>query len=102
MQWGLEILGPFSLASGKIKYLIVVVDYFTKWIEAKALSNITTMNVLKFFKTSILARFGIPHSILTDNGMQLIDKRLKSILEELRIKQHFASVEHLRQTPKLK
>lgn len=40
-QWGIDIMGPFPVALGKLKYLIVAVDYFTKWIEAKSLACIS-------------------------------------------------------------
>lgn len=93
MQWGMDILVPFALAPRQLRYLIVVVDYFTKWIEAEALANITATNVIKLFKKNILARFGVLQAIITDNGTYFIEKRLKSLMEELRIK-HFASVEH--------
>ena len=41
-MWGMDILGPFPMASGQRKFLIVVIDYFTKWIKVKALAKITT------------------------------------------------------------
>ena len=44
-KWGMDILGPFSPDKGQVKFLIVVVDYFTKWIEAKPLTTITTQQV---------------------------------------------------------
>ena len=40
-KWGIDPLGPFPLAAGQVKYLIVAIDYFTKWIEAEPLSSIT-------------------------------------------------------------
>lgn len=79
---------------GQIKYLIVAMDYFTKWIDVEALENITTANILKFFKRNILNKFGVPDVIITDNEMQFINKKLKRLLDELKIKQHFASTEH--------
>lgn len=94
MQWGMDILGPFDLAPGNLGYLIVIVDYFTKWIEVEALTNITVTNVIKFFKRNILAMFTVPQAIVIDNRTYFIDKILKSLLEELKIRQHFASVEH--------
>ncbi|PNX57698.1 retrotransposon-related protein, partial [Trifolium pratense] len=66
--WGMDLLGPFPTAAGQNKYLIVAVDYFTKWIEAEPLANITAFNVLRFFKRNILARFGIPQVVITDKG----------------------------------
>ena len=44
-QWGLDIMGPFPIAMRQLKFLIVGIDYFTKWVEAKALTTITEKNV---------------------------------------------------------
>ena len=44
-MWGMDILGPFPMASGQRNFLIVAIDYFTKWIEAKELAKITTKQV---------------------------------------------------------
>ncbi|MCI40524.1 gypsy retrotransposon integrase-like protein, partial [Trifolium medium] len=52
--WGMEILGPFTTGLAQRKYRIVGVDYFTKWVEAEPLANITAFNVLRFFKRDIL------------------------------------------------
>ena len=46
-KWGVDIVGPFPLAPGQLKFLIVGVDYFTKWIEAEAVSRITADKVKK-------------------------------------------------------
>jgi transposase InsO family protein len=70
------------------------VDYFTKWIEAEPLAKITAHNILRFFKRNILARFGIPQSVVTDNGPQFTDKKFREFLAELGTTQHFTSVEH--------
>jgi len=93
-QWGIDILGPFPPAPGRVKFLIVAIDYFTKWIEAEPLANITSAKARKFFKKNILSRYGIPHSIVTDNGTQFTDKHFKKLMEDLHIRQHFTSVEH--------
>ena len=67
-KWGMDILGPFRPAQGQCKWLIVVVDYFTKWIEAEPLATITSARVMKFFRHNIISRFGIPAEVVTDNG----------------------------------
>jgi len=59
-----------------VKFLIVAVDYFTKWIEAKPLTTITTQQVQQFVWKDIICRYGVPHTIITDNGRQFIDKEL--------------------------
>ena len=47
-MWGMDILGPFPLASAQRKFLLVAIDYFTKWIEAKPMAKITTKQVAQF------------------------------------------------------
>src|ERR1044072_5856845 len=71
--WGLNILGPFVLGAYQNKYLIVGVDYFTKWIEAEALAKITAQHILRFYKRNILVWFGILQAIVTDNRTQFTD-----------------------------
>jgi len=59
---------PFLPSKGQVKFLIVVVDYFTKWIEAKPLATITAQQVQQFVWKDIICRYGIPHTVITDNG----------------------------------
>ena len=72
-KWGIDLLGPFLLALGQVKYLIIVIDYFTKWVEVEPLSTITVTQAQKFVWRSIFTRFRIPNSVVTDNKMQFID-----------------------------
>ncbi|CAJ2629814.1 unnamed protein product [Trifolium pratense] len=92
--WGMDLLGPFTKGLYQNRYLIVAVDYFTKWVEAEPLSDITSLRVLRFFKRNVLARFGIPQVVVTDNGTQFTDKYFQAFLVALGTKQHFTSVEH--------
>jgi hypothetical protein len=89
----MDLLGPFKTAPNQLKYLIVAVDYCTKWIYAEALAKITA-NFIKLFKRNILARFGVLEFVVPDNGTQFIDGGNRQLMEDLNIKQHFASVEH--------
>nr|KYP42570.1 Pol polyprotein [Cajanus cajan] len=79
----MDILGPFPMAKGQCKFLLVAVDYFTKWIEAEPLATITAHNVQKFLWKNIITRFGIPHAIVTDNGLQFTDQKLNKFLQDL-------------------
>ena len=47
-QWGLDIMGPFSTAVRQLKFLVVGIDYFTKWVEAEALATIMEKNIRSF------------------------------------------------------
>jgi len=91
---GMDILSPFSPGKGQVKFLIVVVDYFTKWIEAKSLTTITAQQVQQFVWKDIICRYGVPHTIITDNGRQFIDKELAKFYTGLGIKHITSSVEH--------
>nr|XP_025627610.1 uncharacterized protein LOC112720758 [Arachis hypogaea] len=93
-KWGLDLLGPFPQARGQVKYLIVGVDYFTKWIEAEPLATITAQRSRKFLYKNIVTRYGISHSIITDNGTQFTDSTLRNLVASMNIKHQFTSVEH--------
>nr|GFC45054.1 reverse transcriptase domain-containing protein [Tanacetum cinerariifolium] len=93
-KWGIDIAGPFPEGPGKVKFLIVAMDYFTKWIEAKAVATITGGQVKKFVWDNIVCRFGIPGEIISDNGKQFADNPFKDWCGKLNITQHFASVKH--------
>ena len=90
--WGIDLLGPFPKAVGQLKYLVVAIDYTTKWIESEPLAKITTKKVLCFFKRNILAKFGVPALVISDNGTQFTDHRFQDYLKNIGIKQSFTSI----------
>ncbi|XP_050241856.1 uncharacterized protein LOC126690771 [Quercus robur] len=69
-QWGLDILGPFPQGIRQMKFLVVGIDYFTKWVEAEPLATITQQNVKHFVWKNIVCRFGVPKVLVSDNGQQ--------------------------------
>jgi hypothetical protein len=94
-RWGLDLLGPLQPAQGNLKYVVVAVEYFSKWIEAKPLATITSVTVQKFFWQNIVSRFDVPKAITVDNGTQLDAETFKGFCDQIGIKIHFASVRHL-------
>jgi hypothetical protein len=90
----MDILGPFTAASGGRKFLIVAVDYFTKWIEAEPTKSITAKRMKDFIWKNIVTRFGIPESLVFDHGTQFDCTPIKDYCAELRIKFAYASVCH--------
>ncbi|KAL0451562.1 UNVERIFIED_CONTAM: Retrovirus-related Pol polyprotein from transposon gypsy [Sesamum latifolium] len=66
-QWGIDILGPFPLAVAQKKFIVVVVEYFTKWVEAEALAKITEKEMINFIWKNIICRFDIPRIMISDN-----------------------------------
>nr|GEZ22269.1 reverse transcriptase domain-containing protein [Tanacetum cinerariifolium] len=87
--WGIDFMGPFSSSRGN-KYILVAVDYLSKWVEARALPTNDARVVVKFLK-SIFARFGTPRAIISDRGThfcndkfakgEISNQGLKRILE---------------------
>lgn len=92
-QWGMDIAGPLPTERAQCKYLLVAIDYFTKLIKAEALVVISAQKIQKFI-WHLICRFGIPQRIITDNGRQFVERRLKDFLKEFGIKHVTSSVEH--------
>ena len=71
--WGLDMVGPLKKGPGSFTHLLVAVDKFTKWIEAKPITNIRSEEAVKFF-LDIIYRFGVPNCIITDHGTNFTGK----------------------------
>ncbi|XP_057247305.1 uncharacterized protein LOC130589767 [Beta vulgaris subsp. vulgaris] len=69
-MWGMDLLGPFPPASGQQRFLLVAVDYFTKWVEAAPLASITDKQVQQFIWQHLITRFGFPRVLISDNDRQ--------------------------------
>ena len=67
-QWGINIVGPLPQGKKQVKFLLITIDYFTKWVEAEALATITETKVQGFVWKNIVCRFGIRRTIISDNG----------------------------------
>jgi len=93
-QWGSDIMGPFLTAIRQLKFLVVGIDYFTKWVEAEALATITEKNVRSFLWKNIICRYGIPKVLVSDNGKQFNNDAFKDFFSQLGIKNHYSSPTH--------
>jgi len=93
-KWGVNIVGPMPPGKGSQKFLVVAVDYFTKWAEAEALATITTENVTKFLWSLVICQFGIPHAFVTDNGKHFDCGKFCKWCPELRIQNYYSTPTH--------
>ncbi|VFQ99465.1 unnamed protein product [Cuscuta campestris] len=73
-------------------YLVVAIDYFTKWVEAAPVPTITAEQMTKFVSKQILCRFGVPQQIITDNGTQFEAGGFNEFLQSWGIKHSYAAV----------
>jgi hypothetical protein len=69
-KWALDFVGPINPMSRKKKYILVCIDYVTKWVEAKALYSTNEQSVVDFLFEEIFTRFEVPREIVTDQGTQ--------------------------------
>jgi hypothetical protein len=72
--WGLDIIGPLRKAPGGYTHLLVAIDKFSKWVEVRPIMNLRAEQAVTFF-TIIIYQFGVPNSIITDNGSQFTGKK---------------------------
>jgi hypothetical protein len=93
-RWGLDIVGPLPMAQGNLKFTFVAVEYFTKWIEARAVSTITSKTAQKFFWQNIICRFRVPSELTVDNGKQFNNQDFRDFCFSIGTKPVFTSVYH--------
>ena len=75
-----------------MKFLIIGIDYFTKWVEAEALATITKKDVRSFVWRYIICRYGIPRVLVSDNGKQFDNDSFQDFYSQLGIKNHYSSL----------
>jgi ribonuclease HI len=93
-RWGIDIVGPLPRAKGDLRFVIVAIEYFSRWIEAEAVARITSAAVQKFVWKNIICRFGIPKQIVCDNGKKFESGKFQDMCKGLNLQINFASVGH--------
>ncbi|MCO5610646.1 hypothetical protein L7F22_064885 [Adiantum nelumboides] len=84
-KWGIDAMGPLPrTANGKL-YILVAIDYMTRWAEAQSVAKVNEKTVSKFVYTHICCRFGTPLEIVSDNGPGFRRGLLTEVCEELKI-----------------
>jgi hypothetical protein len=91
--WGLDLVGPFKKVPGGYTHLIVAVDKFTKWIEAKPIAKLKSSEAVTFFR-DIVYQFGVSNSIITDNGTQFTGESFLQFCDDFNICVDWAAVSH--------
>ncbi|MCQ7416301.1 reverse transcriptase domain-containing protein [Salmonella enterica] len=92
-MWGMDVIGPIDpKASNGHRFILVAIDYFTKWVEAMSYREVTKGVVIKFIKKEIICRYGLPETIVSDNARNLNNKLMTELCEQFKIK-------HVNSTP---
>jgi transposase InsO family protein len=91
-MWGIDMIGKIEpTASNGHRFILVAIDYFTKWVEAASYANVTKQVVTRFIKKEIICRYGVPERIITDNGSNLNNKMMKELCKDFKIEHHNSS-----------
>jgi hypothetical protein len=91
--WVLDIIEPLRKAPGGYTHLLVVVDKFSKWIEARPITNLKAEKVVSFF-TDIIHRFGVPNSIIIDNSSQFTGRKFLEFCNDHHIRMDWVTIAH--------
>ncbi|WZZ78339.1 hypothetical protein YC2023_098911 [Brassica napus] len=85
MRWAMDIVGPLQ-NSKKKRFLLVLTDFFSKWVEADSYASIKDVQVENFVSKNIICRHGVPYEIVTNNGSQFISTRFEAFCEKRKIR----------------
>ncbi|KAA8542838.1 hypothetical protein F0562_023990 [Nyssa sinensis] len=89
--WGIDIISRITLkATNGHKYILVAIDYFTKWVEAASYVTPNTKKVAQFIQTNIICRYGVPYELVSENGLHF-EWEVTEIVEEFGITRHKSS-----------
>ncbi|CAL9021600.1 unnamed protein product, partial [Prunus brigantina] len=82
--WGIDFMGPFPSSHG-FNYILLAVDYVSKWVEAKATRTNDSKVVADFVKTNIFARFGMPRVLISDGGSHFCNRTIEALLKKYNV-----------------
>jgi transposase InsO family protein len=91
--WNFDMVGPLRQVPGGFTHLLVVVEKFSKWIEARPIVKVRSEEAVSFF-TDIIYRFSIPNTIITDNGTQFTGKKFPYFYDDNHIRVDWSAVAH--------
>jgi hypothetical protein len=86
-DWGLDFIGQILPTSSKVhRFVLIAMDYFTKWTKVVPLKNMTHREVIEFITEHIIHRFGIPQTLTTDQGTSFVSKKVREFSESYKFK----------------
>ncbi|XP_062006012.1 uncharacterized protein LOC133723212 [Rosa rugosa] len=91
--WGIDFMGPFPSSYGFL-YILLAVDYVSKWVEAKATRTNDSQVVSEFIKTNIFARFGMPRAIISDGGTYFCNKTIATLFKKYNVTHRVSTPYH--------
>ena len=93
-RWGIDFMGPLLVTARGNKYIIVAIDYFTRWPEARPTKTATAQDAANFIYEEIICRFGPPYELQSDQGTHFRNEMLSALTEKFQIRHRFSSPYH--------
>jgi hypothetical protein len=93
-KMGIDIVGKLTPAQGNYTFAVVAVEYFTKWIEDKPLTNVSSATIKKFFWRNIICRYRVPRHIIVDNAKYFNNAMFRVFCQQIGTKVAFTLVYH--------
>ncbi|KAJ9538724.1 hypothetical protein OSB04_031457 [Centaurea solstitialis] len=91
--WGIDFMGPFPMSFNN-QFILVAVDYVSKWVEASACPRNDAKTVINFLQKNIFSRFGTPRALISDEGTHFVNKMLSTVLEKYNIRHKISTAYH--------
>lgn len=91
--WGIDFIGPFPSSCLKM-YILVAVDYVSKWVEAIATQTNDAQVVVAFLKKNIFSRFGVPRALISDEGTHFLNRKMEALLKKYNVHHRIATPYH--------
>ncbi|RVW50083.1 hypothetical protein CK203_106829 [Vitis vinifera] len=89
--WGIDIIGKVSpRSSSGHEFILVAIDYFTKWVEAASYARLTSARVASFIRSHIICRYRVPHELISDRGVHF-RAEVDTLLQKYGIRHHRSS-----------
>ncbi|KAL6324064.1 hypothetical protein AAG906_006335 [Vitis piasezkii] len=89
--WGIDIIGKISpKSSSGHEFILVAIDYFTKWVEAASYARLTSSGVASFIRSHIICRYGVPHELISDRGVHF-RAEVDTLVQRYSIRHHRSS-----------
>ena len=88
LMWGMDVIPITPKASNGHRFIFVVIDYFTKWVEAASYASVMRTVVARFIKKESICRYGLPKRIISDNGLNLNNDMVTKVCTRFKVKHH--------------
>nr|XP_027086560.1 uncharacterized protein LOC113708298 [Coffea arabica] len=92
-MWGMDVIGTIDPpASNGHRFILVAIEYFTKWVEAESFKHVTKKVVANFLRDHIICRFGVPETLITDNAKNLNNYMVDGLCEQFKIRHRNSAI----------